>query len=41
MLGLGDAAPDLDFRDEREGEVRLSTLWRAAPLVVVFLRHFG
>jgi hypothetical protein len=39
-LDVGDTAPDLALGSP-EGEVRLSALWREAPLVLAFLRHFG
>jgi hypothetical protein len=40
-LALGAAAPDLALLDAAERPVRLATLWEQAPLVVIFLRHFG
>jgi peroxiredoxin len=40
-LLVGEPAPDLRLRDPQEDEVRLSALWAEAPLVVIFLRHFG
>jgi peroxiredoxin len=41
MAGLGDKAPDVVLSDSNGDEVRLSSLWRERPLVLVFLRHFG
>ena len=41
MLKAGDKAPDLTLRDSSGAEIALSDLWRAHPLVLVFLRHFG
>ncbi|MDP7299243.1 MAG: hypothetical protein QF642_07785 [Myxococcota bacterium] len=40
-LALGERAPDCVFLSEADREVRLSDLWFEAPLVLVFLRHFG
>lgn len=40
-LLVGDPAPDLRLRDPQEREIRLSALWAEAPLVAIFLRHFG
>jgi len=38
---VGDHAPDALLTDLDGREMRLSTLWRARPLVLVFLRYFG
>jgi len=39
---VGGAAPDPILRQgAEEHEVRLSELWREAPVVALFLRHFG
>lgn len=38
---VGDAAPDLELRDNTSPLVRLSTLWRERPLALLFVRHFG
>jgi hypothetical protein len=39
---VGSAAPDPILREgANEREVRLSEHWREAPVVAVFLRHFG
>jgi len=40
-LAVGDAAPDLVLLDASEREVTLSSLWKQAPLALIFLRHFG
>lgn len=40
-LRVGDAAPDLVLLDAAERPVTLATLWQQAPLVLIFLRHFG
>ena len=39
-LGIGDAFPDMQL-ETRGGEVQLAERWRAGPLVVAFMRHFG
>jgi peroxiredoxin len=41
MLTLGDKAPDIRLQGKGGVEIPLSSLWRAQPLVLVFLRHFG
>ena len=38
---VGDLAPDVELEDRDGKAVRLSSRWQAAPLVAVFLRHFG
>jgi peroxiredoxin len=38
---VGDPAPDATLLDEGERPLRLSELWREAPLLLIFLRHFG
>jgi len=38
---VGDPAPDALLTDLERHEVRLSSLWRDRPAVVVFLRYFG
>ena len=38
---LAAALAPLTLPDSEGGEVRLGTLWEAAPAVVVFLRHYG
>lgn len=40
-LRPGDPAPDLSLPDADGRPVQLSSLWRAAPLALVFIRHFG
>ena len=40
-LEVGMQAPDLTLLAEDGREVRLSELWSDAPLVLLFLRHFG
>ena len=40
-LALGDPAPDLSLLDADERPVALSSLWKRAPLALIFLRHFG
>lgn len=40
-LLVGDPAPDLRLRDPQERRVHLSAFWVEAPLVAIFLRHFG
>jgi hypothetical protein len=40
-LEVGQPAPDAVLLAEGDREVRLSSLWREAPLALVFLRHFG
>ena len=38
---VGDLAPDALLTDLERREVRLSSLWKERPAVVVFLRYFG
>ena len=38
---VGDPAPDALLTDLERREVRLSSLWKERPAVVVFLRYFG
>ena len=38
---VGDRAPDALLADLNGRDVRLSSLWRERPLVLVFLRYFG
>jgi len=40
-LEVGQPAPDVAFLAEGDREVSLSSLWRDAPVALVFLRHFG
>jgi peroxiredoxin len=41
MLELGDALPAMTLLDSSDREVRLASLHADAPLVAIFLRHFG
>ena len=38
---VGEPAPDVELLRGDGDEVMLSTLFGEAPLVLVFLRHFG
>ena len=38
---VGRRAPDALLQGAGDREVRLSELWKRAPTVLVFLRHFG
>lgn len=38
---VGDLAPDASLLDLTGTEVPLSSLWRARPAVIIFLRYFG
>ena len=40
-LSIGDPAPDAVLLGEGDAAQHLSTLWKRAPTVLVFLRHFG
>jgi hypothetical protein len=40
-LAVGMVAPDLALLDAEERTLALSTLWKRAPLALIFLRHFG
>ena len=40
-LTVGTSAPDLELLDAEERVVALSSLWKQAPLALIFLRHFG
>lgn len=40
-LSVGEAAADVVLLGEGERELRLAELSADAPLVLVFLRHFG
>lgn len=37
----GMPAPDATLRDSADQPIQLSDLWRAQPVVLVFVRHFG
>lgn len=38
---VGDQAPDWAFTTAEGASVALSSLWSQAPLVVIWLRHYG
>jgi peroxiredoxin len=38
---VGSVAPDVELPDAAGQLVRLSSLWREHPLVLLFVRHFG
>jgi len=38
---VGDAAPDLELRDLSGDPRRLSDFWAHAPMLLIFMRHFG
>jgi peroxiredoxin len=40
-LKFNDPAPDLEVLDSAGRQVRLSSFWKAGPLVLAFTRHFG
>ena len=40
-LSVGDPVPDALLQAEGDREVRLPELCRGAPVVLIFLRHFG
>lgn len=40
-VSVGCPAPDVEVRDDRGQHIRLSALWTAGPLVLVFIRHLG
>jgi peroxiredoxin len=40
-VAVGRRAPDVLLQGAGDREVRLSELWKRAPTVLVFLRHFG
>ncbi len=40
-LVAGSPAPDVELQDDAGQFVRLSSLWRERPLVLVFIRHLG
>ena len=39
--GVGDAAPDVELREDTGQVIRLSALWQERPLALLFVRHFG
>ncbi len=40
-IQIGEPAPDVTLANGEGNEVSLAELWRAGPVVVAFLRHFG
>ncbi|MCJ7511605.1 MAG: AhpC/TSA family protein [Anaerolineales bacterium] len=40
-LQVGDKAPDFELPDASANPIRLSSLWKGQPLLVLFWRHFG
>jgi peroxiredoxin len=40
-LEVGEPAPELQLVGPGDRALALSELWREAPVVLVFLRHFG
>ncbi len=38
---LSAALSDISLPDTEGREVRLGSLWRSSPAVLVFLRHYG
>lgn len=40
-VAVGQRAPDALLQGDGDREVRLSELWKQAPTVLIFLRHFG
>lgn len=41
VLTVGDALPPLRLLDAEDREIPLAALHDEAPLVAIFLRHFG
>jgi hypothetical protein len=41
MLSRADDLAKMTVLDETGATVELGTLWRARPVVLVFIRHFG
>jgi len=41
VIEIGRPAPDAAFAHIDASLVRLSTFWRTAPTIFLFLRHFG
>jgi len=39
--GVGEAAPEFDYKDLTGKARRLSELWGEGPALIVWLRHFG
>ena len=40
-LQVGDSAPDLELRDSKGRNVRLSDIWNSSPTLLLFWRHYG
>ena len=40
-IEIGQPAPNVTLANSEGNEVSLAELWRAGPVVVAFLRHFG
>jgi hypothetical protein len=40
-MRLSTRLAPLTLSDDRGGRVRLGSLWQDAPVVLVFIRHFG
>ena len=40
-IQIGEPAPNVTLANSEGNEVSLAELWRAGPVVVAFLRHFG
>lgn len=40
-ITTGQPAPDATFGSSQGEDVSLADLWKAGPVVVAFLRHFG
>jgi len=38
---LSEALADITLPDSNGGLVRLGSLWKSNPAVIVFLRHYG
>lgn len=40
-LKIGDTAPNVAVYDSGGRQVTLAELWKEAPVLLTFLRHFG
>ncbi len=40
-IQTGQLAPDVTFGRGHGEEVSIADLWKAGPVVIAFLRHFG
>jgi len=38
---VGDAAPDLELKDSKGKDTKLSAVWKEKPLLLIFWRHYG